>query len=87
MKFVLDFSQVNDKKELFELINYSFKFEEKCTNLDALYDELTSIVDDYTIIIKNIDNALIKLGNYINILRQVLTDCEIECENIHILYE
>jgi len=87
MTIILDLFNVTNKKELFELINHKFKFEEQCTNLDALYDELTSMTSEYKIIIKNIDKAKECINDYINIFIQVLNDCEQECNNIHILYD
>ena len=87
MKVILDFINVDTKAKLFSLFNEKFNFNEDCNNLDALYDELTCICDEVQIIIKNIDNCNITLGNYTNALKTVLKDVEQECENIHILYE
>lgn len=87
MTIILDLLNVTSKKELFELINQTFKFENQCTNLDALYDELTSMTSEYKIIIKNIDKAKESINDYINIFVHVLNDCEYECNNIHILYD
>lgn len=87
MTIILDFINVDTKKKLFSLFNENFCFNEECNNLDALYDELTSISDEYEIIIKNIDVCFNVLGNYINVLKTVLNDVEKECENIHIVYE
>ena len=76
MKVILDFINVDTKAKLFYLFNDNFNFNEDCNNLDALYDELTSICDDVQIIIKNIDKCNNTLGNYANALKTVLKDVE-----------
>ena len=87
MRVVLDFINIDTKQKLFSLFNNNFSFNEECYNLDALHDELTSICIETEIVIKNIDDCLNSLGDYINILKNVFKDVEEECENIHIVYE
>lgn len=81
MEVLLDFTNINSKIEFYDYLNKVFSFNEYVRNLDALYDELTSIYDDLVINVKNIENVKdfkIKL---------VLDDVALNYSNIKIIYQ
>ena len=84
MKIIIDLKNVKTKEQFFQIINNQFNFEIYSSNLDSLNDNLTSISDEIEIIIKNINYAIINLGDYIETFKEMMLEIDEELENIKV---
>ena len=87
MEIVLDFNNINSKDQFHDYLKKEFTIFEYDRNLDALYDELSSITYSLILKIKNINIIENKLGDYVKILKEVLNDLNNETPNINVYYE
>lgn len=87
MTVVINFNNINSREDFYNIINSKFEFEYVHNNLDSLYDELTCICYDLTIIIQNLSDEKIQSNKYFNSIKQLFDDLNNEIDNINIIYE
>ena len=85
MEIILDFSKINNKDEMFELIRYKLNSEEFYgNNLDALYDVLSYEKENVKFLIYNIKNLDQSFKLYVERFIVVLEDIKEMKANIQI---
>ena len=82
----LDAAQLKERASAYEYLQTLFHFEQPCHNLDALYDSLSEVSDDCSIILKKDAVEEICREPYAyKILMVIGRACE-ENPNLHILF-
>ena len=87
MIVTLNFENINNRDEFYELVNSKFEFEYTHSNLDSLYDELTCICYELEIVIKNLNDIKFSKDKYFKMIKQLFDDLNNEIENIIVKYE
>lgn len=86
MRVILDGYKMDNKENLHLYLKQSFDLSEYYgENLDALWDELTSLNEEVEIILINSNYMLNKLGEYGNMLLELFRDLAFEQENINFM--
>ncbi len=86
MRVILDGYKMDNKENLHLYLKQSFDLSEYYgENLDALWDELTSLNEQVEIILINSNYMLNKLGEYGNMLLELFRDLAFEQENINFM--
>lgn len=86
MRVILDGYKMDKKENLHLYLKQSFDLSEYYgENLDALWDELTSLNEQVEIILINSNYMLNKLGEYGNMLLELFRDLAFEQENINFM--
>lgn len=79
MKYFLDLSDVTDRDELYDAIEDQLPVPNYFgRNLDALYDDLSEVIDDCTLIIKNFEEFAEKDPLYFKKFKHTLKDLMVE---------
>lgn len=82
----LDFNEIYDKESLHKLLKDEFEFPDYYgNNLDAFYDEVSSLSEDLTIILKNRKHLIDSLGTYAESLFSTIYELEEENTNIKVM--
>jgi len=86
MRIILDGYKMDNKENLHLYLKQSFDLSDYYgENLDALWDELSSLNEDMEIILINANYMLNKLGEYGNMLLELFRDLAFEQENINFM--
>ncbi len=86
-KITIDCLEISDKEELHNTLAKELKFPDWYgENLDALYDCLTSIFEETTIIIENFSSLEKRLESYASAFMKVMKKADEDNEKITVVF-
>ncbi|ETP73399.1 Barstar, RNAse (barnase) inhibitor [Lachnospiraceae bacterium JC7] len=87
MKYFLDLSDVTDRDELYDAIEDQLPVPNYFgRNLDALYDDLSEVIDDCTLIVKNFEEFAEHDPQYFKKFKHTLKDLMVEIPDFSVRF-
>ncbi len=87
MKYFLDLSDVTDRDELYDAIEDQLPVPNYFgRNLDALYDDLSEVIDDCTLIVKNFEEFAEIDPQYFKKFKHTLKDLMLEIPDFSVKF-